>query len=132
MGLAALACMTPSVARGDDLAGKDKLVCSAVEATVCTLEGSCEIGAPWNWDIPQFLEIDLRSKQISTTAASGQNRVTTAKTLERAEGLIVLQGLERGRAFSIVITEGTGRLSAAVARDQMTVTVFGACTPLPS
>jgi hypothetical protein len=40
--------------------------------------------------------------------------------------------LENGRAFSLVINESTGMLSAAVARDGKSVGVFGACTPMPS
>lgn len=47
---------------------------------------------------------------------------------ERVEGLIYLQGIEGGRAFSFVIHEATGRLAAAIARDGLAVTVFGACT----
>ena len=42
---------------------------------------------------------------------------------------LFLQGVERGRAFSFAINETTGFVSAAVARDGLTVAVFGACTP---
>jgi hypothetical protein len=37
-----------------------------------------------------------------------------------------------GRAFSFVIVEKTGMASIAVAREGMTVSVFGACTPMPA
>jgi hypothetical protein len=43
-----------------------------------------------------------------------------------------LQGLEKGRAFSIVIAEDTGRASFAVATNGFSVAAFGACTPMPS
>ena len=78
----------------------------------------------------QFIEIDLQTKRVSTTAASGENRATTASSLEREDGQTVLQGVENGRAFSLVINQETGVLSAAVAREGITVSVFGACTPL--
>ena len=58
------------------------------------------------------------------------NRATPIKNLHREDGLIFLQGVEMGRAFSFVIQEETGDLSAAVAREDVTVSVFGACTPL--
>jgi len=35
-----------------------------------------------------------------------------------------------GRAFSWVITEQTGQVTAAVAVEGLAVAVFGACTPL--
>ena len=62
----------------------------------------------------------------------GQNRSTPIKNLERDNGKIVLQGFEKGRAFSFLITEKTGMASIAIAREGLAVSVFGACTPLPT
>jgi hypothetical protein len=122
--------LAPGAALADDITGADKLLCSSVQATICWSDGDCEIGSPWNWDIPQFIEIDLEERTLSTTEASGENRETPIKSLDREDGAIFLQGFEQGRAFSFVITESTGRLAAAVAREDITVSVFGACTPL--
>ena len=46
------------------------------------------------------------------------------------EGNIILQGVENGRGWSIVISEETGKMSATVAGDEIGFIVFGACTPL--
>ena len=72
--------------------------------------------------------IDTKKGTISTTKASGLNRSTEFTKSERKDGLIHLQGVEGGRAFSFVIHEDTGRMTAAIARDGLSVTVFGACT----
>jgi hypothetical protein len=121
---------TSSAALADDLTGADKLLCSAVQATVCWSDGDCEIGPPSNWNIPQFIEIDLANRMLSTTKASGVDRKTPIKNLDREDGAIYLQGFEQGRAFSFVITESTGNVAVAVARESITVSVFGACTPI--
>ena len=113
----------------DDLTGSSVLVCSAGHATRCFADGNCETGPPWNWDIPMFIEIDLDEKKLSTTAASGENRSTPVTTVVRDNGLIFLQGVEGGRAFSFVITEDTGFLSVGVATEGMALAVFGGCTP---
>jgi hypothetical protein len=118
-------------ARADDLTGSNRFLCASIQATRCT-EADCVVAAPRTWNIPQFIEVDLRAKTLSTTKASGAARVTPIKHLERENGLIVLQGTEAGRAFSFVITEETGLVSAAVAREGMTVGVFGSCTPTPA
>ena len=120
--------LLPGFAASDDLTGSDRWLCSAIEATVCNFDGDCNIGAPWLWDIPQFIEVDLTKKKIATTKASSENRETPILTLERSEGLVFMQGIENGRAFSFVVEERTGTLSAAVARTGITVSVFGACT----
>lgn len=78
--------------------------------------------------MPEFVVIDLKKKTISTTKASEQNRSTPFTSISRSEGRIYLQGLESERAFSFVIDEASGRLTAAVARDGIAVNVFGACT----
>jgi hypothetical protein len=129
LGLMAMSLVTAQCL-ADNLAGAQKVLCSSVTATVCSPEEDCTIGAPWEWNIPQFLEVDFNKKTLSTTKASGQARTTTIKHLERADGVISLQGFENGRAFSFVIEEDTGMVSVAVARKGMTVAVFGMCTPM--
>jgi hypothetical protein len=97
---------------------------------VCTGDQECESGPPWAWNIPQFVEVDLETKMLSTTEASGENRTTPAEVLRREDGVIVIQGMELGRAFSIVVSEDLGSMSASIAAEDLTVSVFGACTPL--
>jgi hypothetical protein len=82
------------------------------------------------WNVPQFIEVDLAGKQLRTTRASGENRQTPIKNFQEEDQAIYLQGVEQGRAFSFVIDRPTGFASIAVARNGITVSVFGACTPL--
>ena len=116
----------------DDLTGVDRILCTAVQVTVCQESGECVIDLPWNVNVPQFIEVDLGAKRMSTTKASGENRATPIEHLRRESGMIVLQGFERGRAFSFVITEATGAASVAVAAEDRAVAIFGACTPMPA
>jgi hypothetical protein len=116
----------------DDLTGSSRLLCTTVQATRCVEGGDCAIDLPWNMNIPQFIEVDLATKRLSTTQASGVNRASVADTLRREKGKIVLQGYENGRAFSLFIDEASGMLSAAVAAEGQAVAAFGACTPMPS
>ncbi len=121
----------PASVAADDLTGAESFLCTAAQGTACYDDGGCETLPPWELNIPQFIEVDLAARTLSTTAASGQNRSTPIKNLEREDGLIILQGYENGRAFSFVIAEEDGMASIAVARDGLGVSVFGACTPLP-
>ena len=130
-GLALAAAVSLSAAASaDDLTGQDRILCAAVEVTRCMESGTCSSELPWNLNIPQFIEIDLKAKTFSTTKASGENRTTAIRTLLREDELLVLQGFEMGRAFSFVIHEPSGMASVAVARDGLTVSIFGSCTPM--
>ena len=130
LGLAAL--VLPGLSRADDLTGQEQILCTAVQATLCSAEGDCKISPPWSLNIPQFVELDLKAQKMSTTKASGEDRSTPIRTVLRENGEIFLQGVEAGRAFSFVIEEDTGTASIAVAREGKVVSVFGACTPLPA
>jgi hypothetical protein len=122
--------VSPSL-RADDVTGADRILCASIEATRCDLDG-CVTQDPVLWNIPQFLEIDLTARRLQTTAASGQNRATPIATLVRDNGHLYIQGLEGGRAFSLVIHEASGELNAAVAASGTSTAVFAACTPLPA
>ena len=117
------------VARADDLTGQSRFLCSAMQTSICYIDGECESGPAWSWDVPQFIEVDLDKKQLSTTKASGESRSSPIVNFKRDEGQIVLQGYENKRAFSFLIDEKTGWATVAIARREVAVTVFGACTP---
>jgi hypothetical protein len=123
-------CTVVGDARADDLTGAERLLCAAVQATACVDDGECGIDLPWNLNIPDFIEVDLGIRRLSTTAASGENRVTPIQHLSREGGVIVLHGYEMGRAFSWVIVEESGRATVAMAGAGISVAVFGSCTPV--
>ena len=112
----------------ENVEGVDKLVCAAAQAQICFETGECFAATPYELQVPDFILIDTKKRTVSTTKASGASRSTEFTYLTRVDGSISLQGVEGGRAFSFVIDELTGRLTAAIARDGLTVTVFGACT----
>lgn len=125
---AALVFAAIGAASADDVSGASTLLCASAQATVCTEDGVCDSGPPWSWNIPAFIEIDLDERVLRTTEASRENRRTPIRTVEKEGGVLYLQGVEGGRAFSFVIDEDSGRLAVAVARDGVTVNVFGSCT----
>jgi hypothetical protein len=127
---AAFALVLPFSSGADDLSNQQLLLCTAVTAMHCHDDGDCVVDVPWNLNIPQFIQVNLDKKTLSTTKASGENRSTQIKNLIREGGTIYIQGLEGGRAFSFVINEGSGLMSVGVAADGRVVSVFGACTPL--
>ena len=114
--------------QADGLEGVNEMVCAAAQVQICIEHDTCYSAAPVDLGVPDFVVINTQKKTISTTKASKLNRSTSFNTVERNGGLIYLQGMENGRAFSFVIEEATGRMTVAVSRDGLSVSVFGACT----
>jgi hypothetical protein len=129
-GLAGLALVGP--ARADELTGIDRFICSAGSVSACCDDGQCASGTAAELGVPQFLEIDLAQKKINSTKASRLNRSTTLEYIRRDNGTILLQGVDVDRAYSFVINEKSGELSATVAIEDAgcNVVAFGWCTPL--
>ncbi len=120
--------LTVGLALAENLEGVDKMVCAPVQVQICIEHDQCYPASPSELGVPEFVVIDIRKKTISTTKASNLNRSTPFTSVERSDGLIYLQGIEGGRAFSFVIHEASGRMTVAVSRDGLSVSVFGSCT----
>ncbi len=116
------------LAQADNLEGVDEMICAAVQVQICVENDTCYLATPAELNMPDFVVIDTQKKTISTTKASHEDRSTPFTNVARSDGLIYLQGIENGRAFSFVIEEATGQMTVAVSRDGIAVNVFGACT----
>jgi len=128
MFAAAVGWLVLAPAMADDVSGSERLLCSSSQAMICFETGECFNAQPWELDVPQFVLVDLGKNVLSTTGSAEKRRSTPIATVTREEGTVFMQGIERRRAFSIVIEESLGTFNAAVARDGVTVSVFGACT----
>lgn len=126
--LASIGILAASTSVAEGVAGTEQILCSVSQVSLCAETGECFDVQPWEIDMPQFVVIDTKRKVIATTRASDEQRSTPIANLQRDGGRIYIQGMEGGRAFSFVIDEATGLVTVAVARDGLSVSVFGACT----
>jgi hypothetical protein len=117
-----------SAAIASTLSDADKLICSTGNALLCYEEGSCTYVVAFDVGIPDFILVDMDKHSLTAVGTSDAERSTSIDHLARENGVIYLQGNELGRSFSIVIDELTGRMTAAIASDGLTITTFGACT----
>lgn len=128
LAIAIVGMLAGGLVHADNLVGVDEMICAAAQVKICIENDTCYSATPAELDVPDFVVIDTKKKLISTTKASNQNRSTKFTSVEKLDGLIYLQGVEGGRAFSFVIDEATGHMTVAVSRDGLSVSVFGACT----
>ena len=124
-----LTLLSASPVAADTLKDASRMLCVPGTVSHCVNGEGCNSELPETENIPEFIEVDLKSKTIAATKASGEDRSTPIKIQSRIEGYIYLQGLENGRTFSLVISESTGDLTFAIAADGETAVMFGGCTP---
>ena len=127
---ATMACLLAcSPALADDIGGATNILCTVLETQVCLEAGGCVQIHPEDLNVPRFLRLDTGKKRLYTTSASGENRETIADSIERADGQLILQGVEAGRGYSLFIHEPSGQATFASAAEGRSATAFAACTP---
>jgi hypothetical protein len=117
-----------SVACADDVSDSDRMLCSQSRVLVCVQGVDCVAVDPAKVSTPQFVIVDTRRKTVSTTKASGDDRISEFTSLIREGGLVIAQGRADERSFSFVIDERTGTLTGSTVSDGYTLSSFGACT----
>ena len=109
--------------------GSVPLLCVPIEITQCDEGGKCYVGAAEGVNLPQFIRINFKEKLLSGVGDAAE-RTTPIDFLERENGRIVLHGGQKGRGWTAVISEETGKLSATISEEGTAFIIFGACTAL--
>ena len=93
----------------------------------CTVDGKCERTAPQDGNnLPPFLRVDVKGGVL--TANDGSGRKTDIKASSVVGEQLMLQGIDNGKAWNMVIGSGTGRWGGSVVEDDGSFAIFGACT----
>ncbi len=98
-----------------------------IEVIECAPGIECRKGIPDNFEFPQFIKINFKEKML--VGKSNNQRIDTSpiEKVEIMEGNLILHGSQNGRAWNIVISQATGKMTGTVAADGFSFTVFGAC-----
>jgi len=122
-------CMAPVPLFAGDFDGSKPLLCAVIETIEYEPGGECQRGTAESIGIPQFLIINFQERVISSTPEIGLIRTTKIKNMERIDGKLILQGVQMGKAWSMVINEATGKVIISISDVMAGFIVIGACTP---
>lgn len=117
----------PFFAVAQDLDGSKPLVCSVVEVVECSLGTPCIKGLPDDFEFPQFIKINFKNKLLVGKANNQKMKKSSIEKVEIMEGKLILHGSQNGRAWNIVTSQTTGKMTGTIAADEFSFTVFGAC-----
>ena len=124
--LACLALASPASAAGK-YDGSAPMLCAVTAMSECEANGQCQRSAPQSGNnLPTFLRVDVKARSVSANDGSG--RKTEIKGSSVVDDQLMLQGIENGKAWSMVIESDTGRWGGSVVEDDGLFALFGACT----
>ena len=119
--------VTPLPVLAGDFDGSKPLILAVTETFECGPGGECQRGTAMSVDIPHFFKIDFKEKKISGKRADGQLRITDIMDMARIDGKLILQGVQEGKAWNMVISESDGMATITVSDNQAGFVIFGAC-----
>jgi hypothetical protein len=126
VALASMALVSPAVAAGK-YDGSKPMLCAVSAMSECTADGKCERSAPQAGNnLPTFVRVDVKGKVLTDNDGSGRKSEIKVSTV--VESLLMLQGVENGKAWSMVIASEGGSFGASVVEDDGLFALFGHCT----
>jgi hypothetical protein len=122
-------CISPVQASAGDFDGSKNLLFASIQVFECEADAKCDQVTAEEVGFVQFLKINFKKKEITGTRKNGMAVTSKIKNVESSEGMLMLQGVEYGRAWSLAITQATGNATMSAAGDRESFVVFGACIP---
>ena len=134
--LAVFTCFPPFFAQAGSFDGSRNLLCAPQIAIECGPDGKCNQATAASINLPNFFSIDFSAKELSAITESENKRTSIIKSMEFLDNKLFLQGAEDGvkgvkdgLAWSMSISQDTGRLVVSASGGNEAFVIFGACTP---
>ncbi len=126
----------PLTAQAGSFDGSRNLLCAPQIAIECGPDGKCNQATAASINLPNFFSIDFSAKELSAITESENKRISIIKSMEFLDNKLFLQGAEDGvkgvkdgLAWSMSISQDTGRLVVSASGGNEAFVIFGACTP---
>ena len=132
LGLGLTTTLLSGVTSAAGLDGKANLICAAIDVVGCENRSGCLEGQAQDFELPDFLFVDIEKKQIRATDEAGYKEVSPIKNFEQTEKQMILQGVEKQQlgGWTATINLQTGRVILSSAGPDVSFMVFGVCTAL--
>ena len=138
LGFSAAICIftLPLSVQAGSFDGSQNLLCAPQVAIECGPDGKCEQAMAASVNLPNFFQIDFSAKELTAITGAEDNRTSKIKSMEFHDKKLFLQGADDGvegvrdgLAWSMSISQDSGRLVISASGENEAFVVFGACTP---
>lgn len=109
-------------------AAPEKAVCAVEQAIACAPYEPCERNLPASVNLPSLLKIDRSAGVLISRREAGEERISKIGSESGNDATHVLQGVDEGTPWSMLIDLATGRFTLASARGDAGYVAFGLCS----
>lgn len=118
-------CAASSAFAEEPLDASKSMTCALTGASECSSSASCTEVQIEQLDLPETVRVDLPRKQLVSPEGDRTSPISTVETLAY---VLVLQGSQEGRGWTMVIERETGLLAATIASADGSIVLAGGCT----
>jgi len=129
-------CALPLPVQAASFDGSQNLLCAPQLVLECAQESKCEPVMAANINLPSFFQIDFSAMALTAVTEPESKRKSKIKSMESLDGKLFLQGADDGiegvrdgLAWSMAISQESGRLVVSASGENEAFVIFGACTP---
>jgi len=127
--LATVAVLLAAGASAEGLDGSRNMVCAAINVVACSDGPGCVQGIARNFELPEFIFVDMKAKVVRATVESPYKEVDSPiRNSETTGSQFILQGIENGHGWSMSIDRASGRMTTSLSGELVSYMIFGACT----
>jgi hypothetical protein len=115
----------PAAAFAAELDAAQPLRCALAEAAECDEAAFCTDVTLDQIELPEAWRVDFGAKQLVSTDGRRTSPIQAVETLDR---VVVLQGHQNGRGWTMVVERATGHLSATITDIEGVFVLAGGCS----
>ena len=121
--LAAFLCATSALAEEPSEA-----ICALQQAAACGEVEVCERALPAAVNLPALMKFDVKDGVVESRFDNGELRSSKISSSSRAEGALILQGIDGSHPWAMRVDATTGEFTLSVLREGEAFVGFGVCS----
>ena len=116
--------LLPAAVPAAPLDGSAPMLCAFSSVVECSRRGECERSTAEDAELPPFVRVNVQQRLLSSLDGG---RTSPIVNFQRANGRLMMQGMQNERVWGAVIDEQTGQMSATAGEADGAIVISGAC-----
>jgi hypothetical protein len=111
-----------------DFDGEHALICSFESASQCDTDAQCSTVNIGEIELPESIGVDFKGSRLRSPDGA---RTSPIDAMAVSNAVLVAQGNQNGRGWSMAIDRATGRMTGAITDTEGTFVLTGSCANAP-
>lgn len=112
------------------ITGKKNVICASQDVMACVDGPICLQGTTNTFELPAFMFIDVKAREIRAVEEGGKSVSSPIKTTDITDVSAIMQGYENHRGWTLAVDKMDGSFTLSATGPDVNFMIMGACTTL--